>query len=253
MVYFLDNLRNNFDFFLRNPLSRKNYYEKAENLNDVFENDEEINFYNVIKEKYGSELSENTTKRRFLEDIYFLNIFDKYISKRKKNNISILDVGSKNWSYVKSEYIFFNSFCKNIILNGIELDAYRLSYNFYTRYEIAKFYIKDLNNTNYIAGNFLHQNIKYDYIVWILPFITKYPFVKWGLPLRYFKPLEMLNHAYNLLNQSGELIIINQGEEEYEIQQNLCKKLNILPILYGEQDDRFGLFKNKRYCLKIKK
>ena len=251
MAYFLENIKNNFDFFLRNPLSRKNYSENPEDLSDIFESEEEENFYNNLKDKYGSGLSKNTTQRLFLENIYFLNVFDKYLNKNQKENLSILDIGSKNWSYVKSEYLFFKSFAKDIILNGIELDAYRLSNKFYTRFEVAMFYTSGLKNANFIPGDFLKHEQKYDYIIWILPFITQYPLVRWGLPLRYFKPEAMLKHAYDSLNENGELLIINQGEEEYLIQQNLNKQLNLSPILYGEIEDKFSLFKNKRYCSKI--
>ena len=222
-------------------------------MSDVFETGDEEEFYDNLKIKYGEELSQNTTQRIFLENIYFLSIFDKYLSKKKKENISILDIGSKNWSYVKSEYLFFKSFNQNISLDGIELDAYRLSNKFYTRFEIAKFYTSGLENTKYIAGDFLKHEQKYDYIIWILPFITQYPLVRWGLPLRYFKPKAMLNHAYDLLNKNGELLIINQGEEEYTIQQELSKKLSLSPILLGEIEDKFSLFKNKRFCSKIVK
>lgn len=223
MKYFLDNLKNSFDFTLRNKFnfSRKNYFEKQK-LTDI------------------------------LRDIYYFNIFKKYFSNIEENKeISVLDIGSKNWEYVNSEYSFFNSYTKNFILNGIELDAYRLNSNFYTRLEIAKFYIKNMANTNYIAGDFLEHNQLYDYIIWILPFITKYPLVKWGLPLKYFKPLEMLEHANNLLKDKGELLIINQGEDEYSAQKELNQKLNLKAQYYGEIEDRFNLFKNKRYCMKI--
>ena len=251
MAYFIDNLRNSFDFLLRNPLSRKNYYEEPEDLSDIFENGEEENFYNTLKEKYGSTLENDTTQRIFLENIYFLNIFDKYLTKNKKENPSILDIGSKNWSYVKSEYVFFHSFAKDVFLNGIELDAYRLSSNFYTRFEIAKFYTKDLAGTNYIAGDLLKHQGKYDYIIWILPFVTQYPLVKWGLPLKYFKPEQMLKHTYNMLNKNGELLIINQGEEEYKIQQNLYENLDLEPLLFDKAEDIFNLFKNQRFISKV--
>ena len=257
MGYTISNFRNGFNFFLRNLItfSRKNYYEAPQELNDIFDNKEQENLYNTLKNKYGLFLSQNTTRRLFLLNLYYLNIFDKYLSKKTTNNASILDIGSKNWEYVKSEYIFFQSFIKNFNLNGIELDAYRMCSNFYNRYEIAKFYTKDLPNTNYIRGDLLEHQQKYDYIIWILPFITKYPLVKWGLPLKYFKPQEMLKHAYNLLNPEGELLIINQGEEEYAIQQDLIGELDI-PKIYlplGEIEDSFDLFKNKRYCSKLTK
>ena len=253
MAYFFDNLRNCFDFFLRNKItfSRKNYSEKAEVIDLSSFNAEQIEFYNSLEQKYGSSLRENTRKRNFLNNVYFLNIFDKYLSKKEKEHISALDIGSKNWAYVKSEYLFFKSFTKDFMLKGIEIDAYRMYSNFYTRYEAAKFYTKDMPETEYIAGDFLEHEQKYDYIIWSLPFIIEYPLVKWGLPLRYFKPEEMLEHSYELLNKNGEMLIINQGEEEYEIQQNLYKRLKISYEPIGEIEDKFNLFKNKRYCSKI--
>ena len=263
MPYIIDNLRNSFDFFLRNRItfSRKNYYEKPQNLSGIFTNEEQENLYAALENKYGDLLSQNTNKRNFLLNIYFLNIFDKYLTPKNsspKENISILDIGSKNWAYVKSEYVFFKSFTKDFTLNGIELDAYRMYSNFYNRYEIAKFYTKDLPNTNYIPGDLLEHQQKYDYIIWILPFITEYPLVKWGLPLKYFKPEDMLIHAYNLLKPEGEMLIINQGEEEYLIQQELVNKTILeskyLPHKYlplGLTEDPFGIFKHKRYCSKL--
>ena len=124
--------------------------------------------------------------------------------------------------------------------------------NFYNRYEISKFYKKDLKNTEYIAGDFLKHSQKYDYIVWILPFITEYPLIKWGLPLEYFKPEEMLLHAYDLLKPDGEILIINQGEKEAEIQTELFKQTGLAAEFTPEKiDDIFGLLKNDRYCSKV--
>ena len=224
MSYFFDNLKNNFDFFVRNHinLSRKNYCEKPKLIN-------------------------------ILRNIYFFNIFRKCFSKIEKDEISVLDIGSKNWEYFQSEYSFFNIQYKNLIINGIELDSNRLNLNMYNRYEIAKFYTKNIPNAKYISGDFLKHNQKYDYIIWILPFITKYPLIRWGLPLRYFKPEEMLSHAYNILNKNGELLIINQGSEEYKIQQKLNEKLKLPAQYFGKIDNKFNLFKNERYCSKITK
>ena len=222
MKYFLSNLRNSFDFALRNKFnfSRRNYCEKQ-------------------------------TLKNILRDIYYFNLFKKCFKETEKEEVSVLDIGSKNWEYVNGEYSFFKSYAKNLVLNGIELDAYRLNSNFYTRYEIAKFYIKNKPNAHYIAGDFLEHNKSYDYIIWILPFITEYPLLRWGLPLKYFKPKEMLSHAVDLLKDKGELLIINQGESEYLIQKELNEKLGLKAQYFGEIEDKFNLFKNKRYCTKI--
>ena len=251
MTYFFDNLKNNFDFFLRKHLSfsRKNYFEKPENVEDI----KKENLYVNLAKKYDLSLLENSTKSNFLLNLYFLNVFDKYLSKNKKGGISVLDIGSKNWEYVKSEYLFFNSFDKNSCLTGIELDSFRLNTKLFSRLEVAKFHIKNLKNVNYISGDLMEHNKKYDYIIWILPFITEYPLVRWGLPLKYFKPEKMLNFAYNLLNDEGQMLIINQGESEYGIQKELIQKLNLNCEYFGEIEDNFNIFKNKRFCLKVTK
>ena len=60
---------------------------------------------------------------------------------------------------------------------------------------------------------------KYDYIIWFLPFVLYEPHKYWGLPKKYFYPEKLLDHAYNLLNQNGEMLIVNQGEKEFEVQK----------------------------------
>ena len=234
--------------------SRKNYAEGVNvggNIENIFENDEQKILYKYLKQKYDLSPLEKLNRINFFTNLHYLAVFDKYITPPQKENIRILDVGSKNWNYAGSEYIFFRNLAKDLTLTGIELDGYRLCTNFYNRLEIAKFYAKDLPNTNYIVGDFMEHNEKYDYIIWILPFITKYPHIKWGLPLKYFKPEKMLAHAYNLLNENGEMLIINQGEDEYNIQTELNKNLNLNCEQYGEIKDIYSPFKNRRFCSKI--
>lgn len=146
-----------------------------------------------------------------------------------KNNIKILDIGAKNWFYVRDLYNFFkyNNFEREIRLDGIEIDAYRVYTDFHTRYDYALYYSKGLKNCRYIAGDFLNHYDKYDYITWFYPFVTELPLLEWGLPLSTFKPLEMLEHAYNSLSPGGTLIIKNLNEKEYNIQEKLFQELNI--------------------------
>ena len=66
---------------------------------------------------------------------------------------------------------------------------------------------------------------KYDYIIWLLPFVVPEPLVAWGLPKKFFCPDELLKHAYNLLKENGQMLIINQGEKEAEVQKELLKKI----------------------------
>lgn len=254
MRYFIDNIRNNFDFFLRNRItfSRKNYTEKPVNIENFFENTEQKQVYEYLSGKYDLKPLYKLNEINFLTNLYYLNIFDKYLCPSDKD-IKVLDIGSKNWNYAGSEYVFFKHFANNLKLDGIELDAYRLCTNLFSRYEISKFYTKDLDNAEYHAGDFMEHNDNYDYIIWILPFITEYPHIRWGLPLKYFNPKGMLMHAYNLLNKNGKILILNQGENEYNIQKELISELNLNCEHIGEIESDFNPYRNKRFCSVIVK
>ncbi len=215
-------LKNEIDFFIRSKtkFSRKNFVEKSEKTLKIIEQ----------------------------ENLYIYEILDKhFVKKYKQNQTQILDIGSKNWSYAKGQHKFFSTFCDNFTIDGVELDTHRLYPNFYSRYEAAKFYTRGLENTNYICANLLDINAKYHYITWFLPFISEYPLKKWGLPKRFFQPEKLLNHAYNLLEDNGQMIIINQGEKESNIQKGLLEKLNIPFTFLGEIENKNSPYPQKRY------
>ena len=222
-----EDLRNSFDFFIRNntKFSRKNFVEKDSEL----------------------------IKRNKLENSYTQAVLEKYFSKSRKQKLNVLDIGCKNWFYAKGEHEFFASFCDDFRLDGVEIDAFRLYSNFYNRYEVAKYYTKGLKNTNYIAGNLLDLKDKYDYIIWFLPFVVYEPHKYWGLPKKYFYPEKLLDHAYNLLNPNGEMLIVNQGEKEFETQKEFLKKLNIKYKDLGEIKNDYFEYQNKRFGIVVNK
>lgn len=210
MTDFLFDLKNKFDFFLREYLrfSRKNY-------------------------------SEPYSRQFELQNLYITDVLNKYFEVEYKTDARILDVGSKNWFYVKGEYDFLKSRFDKFSLDGIEIDSNRLYSNFYSRGEVAKFYIKNLENVSYLAKDFLLHEEKYDFIIWILPFVFEYPHLKWRLPLKCFCPEKMLLHAYQSLNEGGKMFIINQGEAEYQEQIRLCEKLGLNFKFIGKVESEF--------------
>lgn len=260
MSHFLQNIKNIIDFFLRQklPISRKNYFEPNEDKEGLLTLSKALEKERFLLEEYDLQyLKSNSTKQNYLENLYMIDILDKYLSPClsaiQPLNLSVLDIGCKNWFYAKGEYAFFKQFCNNFKLDGIELDANRLYSNFFSRKEVAKFYIKGLENINYIEGDFLNLNKAYDYIIWILPFVVEEPLLKWGLPKKYFKPEEMLRKAYDSLKNDGSMLILNQGETEYKIQIKLCEKLNILYTTFGEVKSDFLDYNIPRYAILIKK
>lgn len=252
MSFFWQNLKNNFDFFLRNKFSfsRKNYSEKNEDKTELANFERE----KVLYEKYDLDyLKSNSTKQNYLENLYTLDLLDRYLEVQSAESLTALDVGCKNWAYVKGEHAFFKKHCKNFKLNGIEIDPNRLYSNFYSRKEAAKFYMKGLSETDYIEGDFLKHSEKYDYIIWILPFVVEYPLIKWGLPMKHFQPKKLLQHAYNSLKEGGQILIINQDEIEHEAQQAICEKLGIPFKIIGEVESEFLEYLNPRYLMSLRK
>lgn len=214
-------IRNKIDYYLRSvtKFSRKNY-------------------------------SEDLELKRAVND-YTFDILEKTLHPENTESLCVLDIGSKNWEYVRGEYNFFKQFCSDLKLDGVEIDAYRLYSNFYSRYEAAKFYTKDLSGVTYYADDLLNIKGEYDYIVWFLPFVTKYPLERWGLPKKLFMPEKLLTHAYQLLKK--EMLIVNQGREEAEIQENLFKTLNIPYESLGILKSDFYEYKNERYGFVVRK
>ena len=282
------NLYNEIDFFFRRNIRLKRKYsgknESKENLFRHFSGEkkqiaeEKEKFY---LEKYKLQgFKGNSTCRNYLENLAVIELLeDSLNSYINKDNIKILDIGSKNWFYASGEWCFFKynflrhceqseaiqilnsdgwiassqaprNDSREVHLDGIEIDAFRVYLDLHTRWDYAQYYIKNLQNTRYIPKDFLEHNEKYDYIIWFFPFVTEFPLQEWGLPLSKFKPAEMLGHAYESLNYGGKILIVNQDEKEYAIQENLLKNLNLHYEKKGDFKNSFLEYEHKR-CVTI--
>lgn len=212
-------LKNSVDYFIRThtKLSRKNYRGEINNE----------------------------------ESEYVFDILTRHIKPVWEESLKVLDIGSKNWAYVKGEYDFFRKYCDRLSLDGVEIDAYRLYANLYSRYEVARFYTKNLEGVRYFARDLMNITDEYDYIIWLLPFVTPYPLKKWGLPEKYFMPQRLLEHACGIFKK--KMFIVNQGEQEAEIQQTLLDKTGLRYEFLGEIKSSVELFKNPRYGFLVSK
>ena len=86
-----------------------------------------------------------------------------------------------------------------------------------------------------------------------MPFVVIEPLKYWGLPVKYFCPEKLLEHAYGLLKTNGQLLIINQGENEAKVQEKYLKKLKIPYKELGEILNEYYEYQNKRYGFLITK
>ena len=237
----MSDLKNIFDYFIREHtgFSRTNYSPKPQDVSDFEFNPK----YDTII------LQKDITRLNCIENLYILDILDKYLKIYPTQESKVLDIGSKNWNYAKAEYIFFNHYCHHLELTGVELDANRLYWNFFSNKEIAKYNIKYLPFANYIGEDFMNISGKFNYITWFLPFVGKYQHTKWGLPMKFFKPTEMLKHAKECLADDGLMFIVNQGENEYWLQKQLCDDLGLAYQEIGLISSKFSPYKLPRYAL----
>lgn len=181
------------------------------------------------------------------ENGYVKVVLDEVLELEFKNELKILDIGAKNWSYIEALHGFFAEKCSEFQIDGIELDAYRLNSRGFSRVEVAKFYCRNFKNTNYIAGDFLEHNKKYDVITWFLPFVFYNPHKRWGLPKKHFLPEKMLKHAISSLNDGGIMLVVNQGKQEFEEQKKLYDQAGVKFIEYGEFSIENSPYKHKRF------
>jgi len=256
MNNFLKSIYNEIDFFFRKNIkfSRRYNAKNEPKENFVFPEKEKLYY-----EKYNlTYLKNNSTIRNYQENLATIELLENMLLPLEpvnKNPVKILDIGSKNWFYASAQWHFFkyNLPEKDIFLDGIEIDAFRVYSNLYTRQDYARFYIKNLQNTCYIAKDFLNHTEKYDYILWFFPFVTEFPLLEWGLPLSVYNPEKMLCHAYKSLNHGGKILIINQDEHEYSIQAELIKKTGLPYEQKNEFINSFIEYERKRLVTIIQK
>lgn len=268
----LQSQKNRLGFSLRQFLGKAskqtrhthNYTESAENKDSLLDDKATPNEWKnkaayFLNTYHLSPLKENSSGQRYLENLSILHHLE-YLNPQanfgrdsdESSSLSLLDVGCKNWSYVNALHAYFSPWAKNMLLDGIELDAYRKYTDGFYRKDYAQHYIKNLPTARYHVGDAMLLTTKYDIVTCLLPFVFEDPCLAWGLPLDYFNPQAFLNQLLNLLKPNGVLIIINQGKEEHEEQDKLLNNakasytLNIkdagkLPeTFYPYQHDRYG-------------
>lgn len=266
MFYFLKKPINKITYPVRKILKFSREIKKLRNQSKqgIFNNTKIQQKEEIFRKKYAlQQLYNNSIILTYKENLYILqlleDVFRKFNYTFNKETLNILDIGSKNFSYATALYKYFNYRNKSqkgsIFLDGIELDAYRIMADFHSRYDYAQYHIKDLANTRFLVKDFLkHEEKKYDCITWFLPFVIRKPLINWGLPMKYYQPEKMLEHAYKLLENEGIILIVNQSGIEKDKQAEL---LNTLGIKFTEFEapytNQFSPFSYDRYITVITK
>lgn len=272
----IQNLLNQLSFGARSRLRwrREGYGEPAESKADLWQDRPDEAQLCAREEKlirdYGLESFVQVGSRiRYMETLTYLAFLEclsagDLLPRPSAGPLRWLDVGAKNWTYVLALYRLIERQVADFSLLGIELDAYRVYWNLYSRFDYAESYIRDLPKARYLAGDVLtHPETSvadsFDVVSCFLPFVFPEPCLAWGLPRDCFQPLDFLRHLVSLVRPGGWLLVVNQDVEEYEEQQRLFQLLDpeggmlaLKPL--GRLPDTFTPYRFPRYgwqCRKI--
>ena len=164
-----------------------------------------------------------------------------------------LDAGAKNWSYVTGLVAFLETIgIDDYHLDGVELDVGRRYLSGHTRGQVARAHAQSIPNATYHSGSIQDWTQPAQIISSFLPFVFEEPHRAWGLPKKYFQPVEFLEHLLCLLiPQTGILIVVNQGEQEAEEQEKLfqviSQRISIAWYQVGMLDSPFMNYRYARY------
>ncbi len=233
------NARNSVDFALRNALTwSPPAHERAETKDapDAAEK-------RWIKTYHLAEARERMTQARWHRNLAVLERLERAGGGPElaallpdRPVLRVLDVGSKNFDYVDALHGFF-SHCggdRKVQLVGVEIDAYRRYTDLRTRQAWADHYCAQVPGADFVAGDVADVSVAalaqpFDVITWFFPFVTEFPLLRWGLPLKFFSPQELLAAVWSRLAPGGVLIVANQNEREADLQRDLLVKLGLQP------------------------
>ncbi len=179
--------------------------------------------------------------------LYTLDLLDQYLPHETRDSHG-LDIGASAWAYLPALLSFTGT-----PWDGVELDAHRRYWSLSTRRAHADFMRRLCADCRYVSGSLLDVRGTYARITWFLPFVTPAPLYAWGLPRRFFQPLALLRHAWSLLEDGGEMFIVNQGETERAAQARLFSEAGLLGRGLGELHSVFSPFQQPRYGWVLRK
>jgi len=204
---------------------------------------EEVQYrYGQLQEKYQlGDWVKVCSPGEYIENLYILDILDRYVPKPSAPGAG-MDIGCRNFSHLPALSAFYPADWL-----GVELDANARYLNGFTRRAYGEWMAKQRPGSRYVAGSLLEVQERADLIVWVLPFVVRAPLQHWGLPDRYFQPRALLQHATSLLQENGNLLIVNQAQMEMEAQQALLNEVGISAQALGELDSVFSRFRQSRF------
>lgn len=167
----------------------------------------------------------------YTKSLFALDVLDRVPEFAPRDAVRLLDIGAKNFEAAPGLHGFAarRSYAFPSV-TGVEIDAYPIYRNLYSRADAAHYYLSLLPGEHrYLAGDIRAHTGQYDLITWFFPFLTPSPLLWWGLPGRYLAPEANFRHVLDLLAPGGTLVTVNYPNEEADIQRELFAGAGLTP------------------------
>jgi hypothetical protein len=197
------------------------------------------------------ELSERTD---FAASLFYLQMLERALDEAGvalPDPVAALDAGPSDWFYVQALHALLahhgTERPRQVALDGVELDAYRLYEGFRSRYDLAEAYMAGLEGVRYLAQDVRRYHRPVDVAFMLYPFLFRPDHSRWGLPRRTLQPAALLAHVAGLVKPGGAIVIANQGEAERVEQHRLLAEAGLPVAWWARHDSPLFAYEPERY------
>ncbi|MEN9797382.1 MAG: hypothetical protein RL653_1078 [Pseudomonadota bacterium] len=175
------------------------------------------------------------------ESLYALDLLDAVLPAVPRQG-RCLDVGAKNGCMLAGL-----ATAVPLGWDAVELDAHRRYAWGTTRRAYGERLAAAFEGCRFIAGDVRGLTGPYALVTWFLPFLSPAPVRAWGLPDEVLAPEALLRHVAGLLAPGGQLLVVNQGEGEAELQDALFARCNLPAQPLGRLQPLLSPYARPRY------
>lgn len=192
-----------------------------------------------LRERYDlTALHATSTRLHYAENVALLDGLERLLGAATlplgpDGTLRGLDVGSGAFVYATALQRFLargGTGPERVVhLRGLEVDGHGVYRDGHSRADHARAHVRLAGPlVTYEVGDVLAADAEeHDVVTCFYPFLTRHALLAWGLPLRLFRPRELLAQLARSVRPGGLLVIANQTREEYA---TLCTELAAHPV-----------------------
>lgn len=161
---------------------------------------------------YGLEWPDE--RPNFQENLHVVGLLEAALAEHAKElppELSVLDVGAKDWHYLPGLWRFLRRVGapegRSLHLTGIELDPYHRYVDGYTRFDYAQAYMEGCPGSRYLIGDVREHAGRYDLALVLFPFWRQEEVLAWGLPGRFFDIDGLLGNVRAQVRPGGLILV----------------------------------------------